>query len=131
MSEKKAFLVAGLLMMFVFVGGSLMLHTLYALSYSEMSVGCTAMGNANCASEAVQARNLALEWPADYLPMVVFGALFGVMLFAIGLMPDHAEDRKAQTVYQRPHSLHEHIGTAHGFMLTQSQYDEDAIFKRM
>lgn len=120
MSEKKAFIVAGILMMFIFVGGSLMLHTLYAMSYSELSVGCAAMGDASCASQAVSAGNLPLEWPSDYLPMVVFGALFGVALFALGLMPEHADDRRAQTVYKRPQTLHEHIGTDYGFMLTQA-----------
>jgi hypothetical protein len=119
MSEKKAFIVAGVLMMFIFVGGSLLMHTLYALSYSEVSVGCVAMGDTTCAQDAVTAGNLPLEWPGDYLPVVVFGALFGVALFAIGLMPDDAESRRAETVYTRPQTMHEHIGTNYGYMLSQ------------
>lgn len=112
MRETTAYLVAGTLVMALFIGGSLFIHSSYMMHVQDNSCGLRgpAVGT-GCIAQS----HWLPAWPMDYLPLIGFGLVFGGILVTMGILPP-ADDQPAAPPAAT--SLHAHIGSDNGFMLT-------------
>lgn len=120
MKESYIFLLTGLIILALFIGGSLLMHATLMVRYEEATgvdcLGRTPVPRALC-MEAEEEHWLP-RWPGDYLPVIIFGGVFGGVMIMIGLLPAAPEKPVPVPVDV---SVHEYIGSEHGFMMNRDQ----------
>lgn len=122
MNESKTLIWGGLSVIVLVVTGTALLQLALLVIYHEHFADSCNVTHALLEPQCMQqGEQWMLRWPQDYLvPMVMFGGMGAVLMF-VGLITSLEPAAKLEDV-GGPQSLHDHIGTEHGFMLSDEHH---------
>lgn len=122
MNESRTLMWGGFWLIIIVVAGTALFQLAILTVYHEKLADNCEIANALVEAQCLQRGEAwLLRWPQDYaVPMIVFGGV-GVVLIFVGLITSIEPHVPLATIHH-PKTLHDHIGSEHGFLLSDEHH---------